>query len=145
MKGFLHHLDLTVRDPGQSFELYNLFLSHAGFIKIREDKDVIEWGLDGRRYPTIGIGRAIGANANRSHDRFSPGLHHFALAAPSRAAVDELHAKLVAFGAEILDPPADYPEYGSGYYAVFFADQDGLKLEFAYTPEPQEEAGQTQP
>ena len=25
---------------------------------------------------------------------------------------------------------------GRGYYAVFFADPDGLKLEFVYTPPP---------
>ena len=41
---------------------------------------------------------------------------------------------LKKFGADILDPPAAYPEYGTGYYAVFFADPDGLKLEYAYTP-----------
>ena len=40
-------------------------------------------------------------------------------------------------GAEILDAPADYPQYngGNGYYAVFFADPDGLKLEYAWTPD----------
>jgi hypothetical protein len=30
---------------------------------------------------------------------------------------------------DVLDAPAEYPEYGRGYYAVFFADPDGLKLE----------------
>ena len=30
---------------------------------------------------------------------------------------------------KVVDPPADYPEYGEGYYAVFFLDPDGLKLE----------------
>ena len=29
----------------------------------------------------------------------------------------------------MLDAPAEYPQYGKGYYAVFFADPDGLKLE----------------
>jgi NAD-dependent oxidoreductase involved in siderophore biosynthesis len=29
----------------------------------------------------------------------------------------------------VVDPPADYPDYGDGYYAVFFTDPDGLKLE----------------
>ena len=39
-------------------------------------------------------------------------------------------------GAKVLDAPADYPQYnnGRGYYAVFFADPDGLKLECVYTP-----------
>jgi phosphatidylethanolamine-binding protein (PEBP) family uncharacterized protein len=30
--------------------------------------------------------------------------------------------------------PADYPDYGTGYYALFFADPDGLKLEFVHWP-----------
>ena len=32
----------------------------------------------------------------------------------------------------IVDPPADYPSYGEGYYAVFFEDPDGMKLEGMY-------------
>ena len=36
---------------------------------------------------------------------------------------------LVEEGVEIVDPPAAYPSYGEGYYAVFFLDPDGLKLE----------------
>lgn len=34
----------------------------------------------------------------------------------------------------ILDAPAEYPRYGAGYYAVFFADPDGLKLEYVHKP-----------
>ena len=37
-------------------------------------------------------------------------------------------------GATVLDPPAEYPQYGPGYYAVFFADPDGIKLECVYLP-----------
>ena len=38
--------------------------------------------------------------------------------------------------ADVLDAPADYPQYnkGQGYYAVFSADGDGLKLEYVFTP-----------
>jgi len=36
--------------------------------------------------------------------------------------------------ATILDSPADYPEYAPGQHAVFFADPDGLKLEYVHTP-----------
>ena len=48
--------------------------------------------------------------------------------------VDALHEVLRRIGAAVLDPPADYPQYGEGYYAVFFADPDGLKLEFVFQP-----------
>ncbi|MDP1961011.1 MAG: hypothetical protein Q8K93_02295 [Reyranella sp.] len=34
----------------------------------------------------------------------------------------------------ILDAPADYPQYGAGYYAVFGTDPDGLKLEVVHLP-----------
>jgi predicted lactoylglutathione lyase len=63
-------------------------------------------------------------------------LHHLAWVADSRADVDRLHKLLVEIGATVLDPPTDYPHYREGYYAVFFADPDGLKLEFVHTPEP---------
>jgi hypothetical protein len=46
--------------------------------------------------------------------------------------VDRLHEFLLSIGATVLDPPADYPPYRDGYYAVFFSDPDGLKLEFVH-------------
>jgi glyoxylase I family protein len=44
------------------------------------------------------------------------------------------HARLGELGVRVLDPPAEYPQYAPGYYAVFFADPDGLKLEYVFTP-----------
>ena len=34
----------------------------------------------------------------------------------------------------LRDAPAEYPQYSAGYYAVFFTDSDGLKLEFVFKP-----------
>ena len=45
-----------------------------------------------------------------------------------------MHALLLRIGATVLDAPAEYPQYGAGYYAVFFSDPDGLKLEFVHAP-----------
>ena len=88
----------------------------------------------GQAAPTIGIFKARGENAGRRHDRYSPGLHHVAWQAESRADVDGLYQLLLQMGAHVLDAPADYPQYGDGYYAVMFADPDGLKLEYVYEP-----------
>ncbi len=63
-------------------------------------------------------------------------MHHLAWHAESRGDVDRLHELLLAMGARILDAPADYPQYWPVYYAVFFADPDGLKLEYVWTPKP---------
>ena len=70
------------------------------------------------------------------HDAYAPGLHHVAWAVESRSAVDGMYEVARKIGARVLDAPADYPQYnnGNGYYAVFFADPDGLKLECVYTP-----------
>lgn len=135
MSARVHHVDLSIRNLAAAEPLYDLVLTHIGYVKGKPYPDGGgEWDLaDGT---SIGIRPTTGANADREHDRYSSGLHHLAWSAASRADVDVLHAKLVAFGATMLDPPADYPHYndGRGYYAVFFADPDGLKLEYVWTP-----------
>ena len=68
------------------------------------------------------------------HDLLSPGFHHLAWNAESREQVDEFYRLLVDGGVTVLDPPAEY-DYEPGYYAVFFADPDGMKLEFVHVPE----------
>ncbi|HEY6393900.1 MAG TPA: VOC family protein, partial [Candidatus Binataceae bacterium] len=69
-----------------------------------------------------------------SHDRYHPGLHHLAFKAHAREDVDEFHRFLLREHLPVLDPPKEYPEYGETYYAVFFTDPDGMKLELAHFP-----------
>ena len=135
MRGAIHHLDLTVRDPRASHTFYAAVLGFMGYREVADHDRGFDFDLatpDG--FCSIGVMKAEGPNAERAHDRYSPGLHHVAWIAESRKDVDQLHALLMAMGAEVLDPPADYPRYGPGYYAVFFADPDGLKLEFVHKP-----------
>ena len=85
----------------------------------------------------IEVRAASGAHRERAHDRYAPGLHHIAFHADSREAVDEAHARVAAAGGHVLDAPADYSGqrgYSEGYYAVFFADPDGVKLEVVHEP-----------
>ena len=97
------------------------------------------WGL---RYPgggsfAIEVRPSRGENRNRPCDRYAPGVHHMAFQAESPAAVDEVHEAMLGIGATVLDPPTDYggqAGYSKGYYAVFFADPDGAKLEVVHTP-----------
>jgi predicted lactoylglutathione lyase len=53
--------------------------------------------------------------------------------ASSRAGVDERTAWLRNQGAEIESEPQEYG-YMPGYYAVFFYDPDGIKLEILHVP-----------
>jgi catechol 2,3-dioxygenase-like lactoylglutathione lyase family enzyme len=126
--GAIHHLDLTVSDLARSTAFYDRVLPLLGF---RRSPNAPEGPIWAGAALEVGL---VAARSRALHDRTAPGLHHLAFTAPSRAAVDALHERLVALGVPILDAPADYPQYAPGYYAVFFADPDGVKLEFVFTP-----------
>jgi catechol 2,3-dioxygenase-like lactoylglutathione lyase family enzyme len=88
------------------------------------------WYLSGRE-TSIGLREAQSAGAI---DRYAVGLHHLAIEASSRAAVDERAAWARDAGAEIESEPQEYG-YMPGYYAVFFYDPDGIKLEILHVPD----------
>jgi len=123
----IDHLVIRASDFEVSRRFYDRLLSFLGFVE--------EWDL-GR---TVGWNNGVtmiwvveadpGAAPHRTGDI---GYHHYALELGAREEVDELGAFLVREGVTIVDPPAAYPSYGEGYYAVFFLDPDGLKLEAMY-------------
>jgi catechol 2,3-dioxygenase-like lactoylglutathione lyase family enzyme len=62
------------------------------------------------------------------HDPYSPGLHHFCFRVVDERAVDRAAAELRALGVEATEPRY-YLEYAPDYYATFFGDPDGIRLE----------------
>jgi glyoxylase I family protein len=67
------------------------------------------------------------------YDRYAVGLHHLAFEASSREMVDERFRWALEQGAAIENEPREWP-YLPGYYATFFHDPDGLKLEVVFVP-----------
>jgi len=132
-RGIVHHIDLTVRDLAVSAPFYDALLSFLGYRRVKQEAALHVWDLapEGRLLAGVAL-RA--ARSDRSHDRYSAGLHHLAFRAVDRADVDAAYSLMRAKGADILDPPADYRQYGAGYYAVFLADPDGMKLEVVHFP-----------
>ena len=127
-EGAIHHIDITVGELARSTAFYDRVLPLLGFRRSTDAPEGPCWA--GARLE-VGLQPA---RSSAAHDRYASGLHHLAFTAPSRAAVDALHERLVRLGIAVLDPPAEYPHYGAGYYAVFFADPDGIKLEYVFTP-----------
>ena len=130
----VHHVDLVVSSIHRSLPFYRDLLAPLGWHRVAE--------VEGERGETIwylsGQGTSIGLRAAQSpidgqYDRYRVGLHHVAFEAPSRAAVNERADWLIAQGAEIESGPQEY-WYIPGYYAVFFYDPDGLKLEIVHVP-----------
>jgi catechol 2,3-dioxygenase-like lactoylglutathione lyase family enzyme len=124
----VHHLDLTVSDMETSIRFYDVVLTRLGFKGHAAEGQAPEW-----RSASVSIALHAAKRGRGQHDRYTPGLHHLAFNAESRTEVDAFHKFLIAHRIKILDAPAEY-DYEPGYYAVFFADPDGMKLELAHTP-----------
>ena len=129
----VHHVDLVVSSIERSLPFYTALLGPLGFNRVAE--------VVGERGETIwyigGPGSAICLREAQSdsppHDRYRIGLHHLAFEAASRADVDERAAWLRTQDIELESEPQEYA-YSPGYYAVFFFDPDGLKLEIVHVP-----------
>jgi catechol 2,3-dioxygenase-like lactoylglutathione lyase family enzyme len=130
----LHHVDLVVSSIQRSLPFYRDLLAPLGFHRISE--------VEGERGETIwylaSAGCSIGLREAQSesdgpYDRYRVGLHHLALEAGSRAVVDERADWLRAEGVELESGPEEF-SYSPGYYAVFFYDPDGIKLEIVHVP-----------
>jgi len=121
------HLDLTVNDLERSIAFYDKVLGALGFRRL-DNASYVAW-----HSAHMGIGLRP-ATAAATFDRYRVGFHHLALRVKHRDDVDRFHRFLVEERITVLDPPADYPEYGPDYRAVFFADPDGLKLEIVHFP-----------
>ena len=63
-----------------------------------------------------------------AHDPLSPGLHHFCFRVEDAATVDAIASRFAEEGLT-CSPPQPYPEYAPDYYAIFFSDPDGIRLE----------------
>lgn len=139
MRGGLNHLALTVKDPQVSIGFYNEVLTYMGYRQLRIS-DEVKQDMKTELYAWGGPAGVVTlrppkpGHEDAKHVRQAPGLNHFAFNAASREDVDGLHELLRRIEAEILDAPADYL-YLPDYYAVYFLDPDGIKLEFAFSTE----------
>jgi catechol 2,3-dioxygenase-like lactoylglutathione lyase family enzyme len=128
----VHHVDLVVSSIERSLPFYRDLLAPLGYHRISEvegERGETIWYLGG---PDVALGLRE-AQTEGTHDRYRVGLHHVAFEAWSRAVVDERAAWLAEQGATIESGPDQYG-YMPGYYAVFFHDPDGIKLEIVHVP-----------
>ena len=134
-RGGFHHIDLNVSDMAAAKAVYGPVLEFLGYRCVTDKPDHLEWDLgpDGHG-ASLGLKLCDPALRQHRHERYAPGLHHLAWRAASREEVDRLHDLLVARGIPVLDAPAHYPQYSGDYYAVFFEDPDGMKLELVHAP-----------
>lgn len=122
----LDHIYVTVTDIDSSERFYDSVMKVLGFRKgtkpINNERHlhyfnpVTQYTIRPAKQPAT------------RHDPYSPGLHHVCFRVPSQIDVDAAAQALSQLGVEVTNPKF-YPEYAADYYATFFSDPDGIRLE----------------
>ena len=119
----IDHIVIRVSNYAKSKAFYGGLFGFLGFEVSDEYEDAIGWTNGKTRF---WIGPADAKGRKHKHRIQDVGLHHYAFELRSRKDVNELQAYLEKEGVRIVDKAGTYYE---DYYAVFFLDPDGLKLE----------------
>ena len=132
----MHHVDIVVSSLERSLPFYRELLGPLGYTAAdaaEGERGEVIWYLDGE-----GVGASLGireaqSESGAAYDRYAVGLHHLAFEAASKESVDERYRWALERGMVIETDPREWP-YVPGYYATFFYDPDGLKLEVVFVP-----------
>ena len=120
----LDHLYLAVSDLARSETFYDTVFGILDFRK----GDTSIGGEPHRHYFNKVMQISIRPGRGGTHDPYAPGLHHLCLQVANSAALEKV-AGLLARAGIVATEPALYPQYADDYYAIFFNDPDGLRLE----------------
>ena len=129
----VHHVDLVVSSIERSLRFYQGLLGPLGYHRVGEvegERGETIWYLSG---PGTAIGLREAQAGSELYDRYRVGLHHLAFEAESRAQVQEIAEWVRSQPVEIESEPQEYT-YMPGYFAFFFYDPDGMKLEIVHVP-----------
>jgi len=122
------HTKIAVSNFKNSYLFYKDIFEKLGYKQISKKEDRAGWASP------AGYGILVAqAKITSCQYKFStPGLHHLCLKASSMSAVNQIHKLVLKKGVYVSGAPKKYPEFTDKYYAVYFADPDGIKLEVAY-------------
>lgn len=122
----IDHVYLAVRDLARSSRFYDGVMAALGYRRaespIGGDPHIHYYNRQ------FGFSLRPARADTPAHDPYAPGLHHFCFRVVDAAAVDRATEELRALGVTVTDPRL-YPEYAPDYYAAFFDDPDGIRLE----------------
>jgi catechol 2,3-dioxygenase-like lactoylglutathione lyase family enzyme len=136
----ISHVDLVVTSVRRSLPFYRGLLEPLGWsglheVRGEEGETIHYLSVEGPGVAAIGLREKRSDAHGVPYDRYAVGVHHLCFDVPSRESVDERARWLLDYGAEIESGPTEY-DYTPGYYAVFFFDPDGIKLEIVHRPRP---------
>ena len=138
MKPIIDHIQITVKDMAKAEPFYDKLMPILGFDLKKKGGGFVE-AHDFHVVEYFHENLIVGINSPREsfkhenvHRRKPGSLHHLAFRAESKEEVDDVFEEIKAIGANIVDGPSYFPQHGEQYYALFFKDPDGIKLEVVF-------------
>lgn len=120
-----NHVDLRVADEAEALRFYEALLPRLGFKGTRHGDGWRVFAAEGP-FPSAAY---FGFTEQKDH---RPNANRVAFWVGSAAEVDQLAEVAKSAGARNVSGPKPMPEYSSTYYAVFFEDPSGNKLEICF-------------
>ena len=108
-------------------------LGWSGVLELRGERGETIWYLQAQD-TWIGLREKQSDRHPVPYDRYAVGVHHLAFEASSRGDVDRCWEWVLAANVAPESAPKEFPHYAEGYYAAFFFDPDGIKLEVVHEP-----------
>jgi glyoxylase I family protein len=127
----IDHAIITVNNYEQSCRFYGWLMPKIGYTGGEHDYGTMK-GWTGKGM-SFWVKKADVRFASDTFNKDRVGLCEIAFKGDNRAQIDALAKDIEAQGGKILDSPKEY-DYAPGYYAVFFSDPDGIKLEVVHLP-----------
>jgi catechol 2,3-dioxygenase-like lactoylglutathione lyase family enzyme len=129
MPRFFDHIDLRVRNRERAQKFYSKILPALGFEQEKSDE---EWGAfyvksDGEPAEFFGFTEDAGHVPNETRIAFW---------GETRKEVDRIAEVVREAGGRNLEGPQIWTDYTPEYYALFFEDPDGNKLELCCRTRP---------
>ena len=123
------HIDLRVKDMGVAKRFYAKFLPELGFVHESPGEDFHTFYSAGGDKPS----EFFGFTEDKNHQ---PNGTRIAFWTDTREEVDSMAQLVQKAGAKNLEGPEVCVDYSPGYYAFFFEDPDGNKLEICCRESP---------
>ena len=122
----LDHVGINIPDGALARDYFDALMPLVGFKPFYAGEDWFSYA------PARGQGTQLffySARDKGAYSRHQPGLQHLCFLVDSRREVQAAHAWARNRGDEVLHEPRTFPEYHADYYATFWLDPHGFKLE----------------
>ena len=123
----LGHLGINVPDLVAARRYYDALMPLVGFEPFFGADDEFAYRPAGNKPGTYVFFYRAAQPGEYSSQR--TGLQHLAFIVRARSLVDKVHDHVTRAGGAVIHEPQHFPQYPGHYYATFWYDPFGLKLE----------------